>query len=154
MLWSVFYFTSGSTTYLNPFLFLQEEYSCPSSVENCSQYVCSLPQARRQEFIDDSFSSLADKFGDYRCDSKVEIEGMQTFIYMGGFVGVMLGTYANEYISKRRLLIATVLCNIFGVFLSIFGNSLFLASIGLFINNGAKVVQMEIVPCMITETVS
>jgi predicted MFS family arabinose efflux permease len=66
------------------------------------------------------------------------LEEIQTFIYIGGLVGVMLGSYLNEFMGKRRLLIITVLLNIIGVGLKILANSLFLAAVGLFINFAAK----------------
>jgi predicted MFS family arabinose efflux permease len=81
------------------------------------------------------------------------LEKIQAFIYIGGLVGVILGSYLNGYIGKRRLLIITVLLNIIGVGLTILANSLFLAAVGLFINFAAKSVQSEVIPCILTESV-
>jgi hypothetical protein len=56
--------------------------------------------------------------------------------------------------TKRTLMIATVLANIFGIILAIGGSTMFMATIGLFINFAAKCIQIEVVACFITETVA
>lgn len=51
-------------------------------------------------------------------------------------------------------MIATVVANIFGIILAICGPTMFMATIGLFINFAAKCIQIEVVACYITETVA
>lgn len=65
-----------------------------------------------------------------------------------------MGSFINEYISKKRLLLLTVILNIVGVAMAILGNSIYLASAGLFLNYSAKSIQPDVIPCIITETVS
>lgn len=69
---------------------------------------------------------------------------------MGGLLGSLAGAFLNEYMTKKSLLLLSVILNMAGILMSIFANSLFLASSGLFINYAAKVIQMEVIPCIIT----
>lgn len=66
----------------------------------------------------------------------------------------MIGAFINEVITKRMLLIVTVVANIVGLGIALLGNTLLIASIGLFINFAAGAVQFEIIQCYIIETVS
>ena len=36
-------FEVGVTTFVNTFLFYQNPYECGAEIENCANYVCSLP---------------------------------------------------------------------------------------------------------------
>lgn len=63
-------FLTGGLILITPYLFYQDPYECPNSVTGtCSDYVCSLPLDQRGAYISQTpiFSSLADKFGDFRC---------------------------------------------------------------------------------------
>ena len=119
--WSVMMYIIGSTGFFLPFVFYQSNYQCAEGVGNCKDYVCSLPANERASFIHDDFYSLPAKFGDYRCDNNVEIDRLQSFIYIGGIVGVLIGAFTNEIITKRMLLICTVVANIVGVSITLLG---------------------------------
>jgi len=67
---------------------------------------------------------------------------------------VIAGAFLNQKMSKRKLLIITVVANIAGIGLTIMSPTLFIAGIGLFINFAAKSIQIEVVTCYITETTS
>jgi hypothetical protein len=66
IIWSLIAFVAGSSSFFNVFLFYQDEYQC-SSQTNCREYVCALPEDQRSAFVNPNFSSLASKFGDFRC---------------------------------------------------------------------------------------
>ena len=51
-------------------------------------------------------------------------------------------------------MILTVIVNIIGIILTICGSTIFMATIGLFINFAAKCIQIEVVVCLITESVA
>jgi len=51
--------------------------------------------------------------------------------------------------SKRKLMIITVVANILGIGLTMMSPTLFIAGIGLFINYAAKCIQTEVVTCYI-----
>lgn len=131
----------GSTNFFLPFVFYQGNYQCPDGVTNCKDYVCSLPANQRTQFIHDDLFSLTSKFGDFRCDSNVELDLLQSLIYLGGVIGVIIGAFINEIITKRMLLIATVVANIVGLVIGVLGNTLLISSIGLFINYAATGIQ-------------
>lgn len=79
---------------------------------------------------------------------------MQSFIYFGGIVGVFLGSFITKYVTKKKMLVLTVIINIVGVVFTMFADTLFLAAIGLFLNFAAIYIQLEVIPCIITETVA
>ena len=119
----------GSTNFFLPYVFYQDSYQCPEGVTNCKEYVCSLPASERAQFVHDDLYSLATKFGDYRCDNNAELDLLQSFIYLGGVIGVIIGAFINEIITKRMLLIATVVANIVGLVMGLLGNTLLVSSI-------------------------
>ena len=67
---------------------------------------------------------------------------MQSLIYLGGIIGVIMGAYLSEVMTKRSILISCVVANILGIVLAILGPSLLIASMGLFINFGAKCIEL------------
>jgi hypothetical protein len=97
---------------------------------------------------------MASHFGDYRCEEGTAfLDALQSFTYIGGVVGLIAGALINEILTKRQLLITTIVGHITGVLIAIFGPTIFVSSIGLFINIAAISIQMEIILCIITETV-
>ena len=52
----------------------------------------------------------------------------------------MAGAFLGEYLSKRQISIGIVVVNICGCSIAILANSLFLASVGLFLNYTAKCI--------------
>ena len=94
VIWSLIIFVAGSTSFFNVFLFYQDEYQCSSEL-NCHDYVCALPEDERYAFINPAFSSLASKFGDFRCSGSEELDKLQSFIYIGGILGVISGAYLS-----------------------------------------------------------
>ena len=152
--WSCIMMVMGTTTFFIPFLFYQNDYQCPEGVTNCKEYVCSLPASERTQFVHDDLYSLATKFGDYRCDNNVEIDRLQSFIFLGGIVGVLIGTFINEVITKRKIIILSVAFSIIGLGITVLGDTLLKASIGLLINFAACAVQLVLIQCIIVETVS
>jgi hypothetical protein len=67
---------------------------------------------------------------------------------------VIAGALLSEVITKRNLMLATVLVNISGLVIALVAPTLFTASVGLFINFAAKSIQMELIMCFITEAVA
>ena len=152
--WSLLMIVIGSTKFFLPYLFYQTNYQCPAEHGDCKEYVCSLPLDERAPFVQDGLSSLASKFGDYRCSNSEELDRLQSFVYFGGVVGVLAGAVVNEYVTKRMLLIMTVVASIAGLGTALLGQTLLIASIGLFVNSAATAIAMEMLQCYIVETVS
>lgn len=67
---------------------------------------------------------------------------------------MIIGTFINEIITKRMIMIITVAINIIGLGITLFGGSLLVSSIGLFISFAACAIQLELIQCIIVETVS
>lgn len=65
-------YLTGGLMLITPYIFYQDPYQCPDSIpgSNCFDYVCSLPLDVRAAFIpaNPTIDSLANKFGDFRCD--------------------------------------------------------------------------------------
>jgi hypothetical protein len=68
--WCISQYLCGGITLMIPFLLYQDPFNCPQAYPNqtCTEYVCSLPQAERTQYIPpQSMSTMANQFGDYRC---------------------------------------------------------------------------------------
>jgi MFS family permease len=150
--WSLMFMVSGSVSYFSPFLFYQQGYACPDAAD-CKEFVCNLAPAQREAFIDPSFTSLASKFGDYRCDGGSELQKLQSFIYFGGVFGMVAGIILNSYITKKKVITLTVVAGMLGLGFTLLASSLYLAAIGLFITFAAVSVQIELIVCCVTESV-
>jgi hypothetical protein len=153
VIWCIIIMVAGSSSFFNAFLFYQEDYYCQDQLD-CHAYVCALPPEQRKAFVDPTFTSLASKFGDYRCGGEAELDRLQSFVYIGGIVGVIAGAFLSEVMTKKILMILTVGANLVGLVVVIIAPTLFVASIGLFVNFAAKCIQMEVIICFITEAVS
>lgn len=68
-------------------------------------------------------------------------------------MGIIVGAFMAQYLTNKQILICTLIANLGGLLLALFGPTLFIASVGLFINQAGKLVQMEIIMCYITESV-
>ena len=66
-------FQMGSINFNTVFLFHQNDFQCPSDRPNCKDYVCALPPSQQEVYIDPTFTSLATRFGNYRCQTGGEI---------------------------------------------------------------------------------
>lgn len=55
---------------------------------------------------------------------------------------MIMGAYLSEVMTKRSILISCVVANILGIVLAILGPTLLIASMGLFINFGAKCIEL------------
>ena len=65
-------YLTGGLMLITPYLFYQDPYYCSNQTlqESCRKYVCSLPKEERIPFIPTAkvMYSLANHFGDYRCN--------------------------------------------------------------------------------------
>jgi hypothetical protein len=86
---------SGASLFFNAFLFYQNDYQCFSMETECNSYVCSLPVDKRASFLKEDLKSLASNFGDYRCENSYELDIVQSFIYIGGIIGVVVGSFLS-----------------------------------------------------------
>ncbi len=81
---------------------------------------------------------MVSQFGDYRCEGNSQkLDLLQSFIYIGGVAGVILGAILSEILAIKKLLTLAVFCNLIGVLLALLGPSIEIASIGLFLNMAA-----------------
>lgn len=155
ILWSAVMMTVGASSFINAFLFYEEGYNCPPEFGNeCHEFICALPASQRSSYISPGFSSLANTFGDYRCEGQGTLENLQSLIYIGGLFGVFAGALLNQMIGKRTLLALSLVMNVLGLGIAVCGTNLTIAGAGLFLNFAAKAIQIEMIPCFISENVS
>ena len=143
---------AGSTSLVNAFLFYQDDYVCPPSINNCQEYVCSLPTHERTVFVNSDFSSLLSRFGDYRCVVGGEVDAVQVFIYSGGFVGVISSAVILTYFTQKKVLIGTLFFNIAGFLITLVSPSLWVAGWGLFLNFMGRSVQTDLITTYISDS--
>lgn len=154
VLWCITFFTVGATTFYNAFLFHSDDYICPQlTTEDCKEFVCSLPAAQRAQYVSGDFTSLATEFGDYRCDH-TQLNSIEFLIYLGGFLGLLFGSYLNGIFPKKKIVVLTLGMSVMGLTLAIAVDSLLFAGIGLMINFASRCIQSQIVLCCISESSS
>lgn len=70
LLWCVVGYLCGGLMLIIPYLFYQDPYDCSREgiSEGCQEFVCAKPASERAAYFpSNSFSSLANEFGDFRC---------------------------------------------------------------------------------------
>ena len=69
LLWSIMGYVAGGIVLMTPFLFYQDPYQCPPDIPNCKDHVCAMAPESRASFVPTpTIRTLANHFGDYRCD--------------------------------------------------------------------------------------
>lgn len=152
--WSLLYLLVGATSFYNPYLFSTGNYICSNEgygPKECDEYVCSLPLDQRNSFLDAEFSSLATDFGYNSCSSSSDLEKIQAIIYLGGLLSLLFSSVFSDLLSKKRLLLATLITSLIGLAITILSSSILVAGIGLFLNFAVKSMQAQLVTCFITE---
>jgi hypothetical protein len=66
---------------------------------------------------------------------------------------MVAGIILTSYITKKKVITLTVVAGMLGLGFTIMAPTIFLASIGLFVNYAARCIQMELIVCSITESV-
>ena len=150
-IWIFVGFTIGSTVFSPPFLFLQSHYHCSGlSSSDCNTFVCSLPTPLRLRYLKEHINSIATDYGDFLCENKGEIVKAEAFIYIGGIGGVLLGALLSSCLTKKTIFILTVVVSITGMAITLFGQNLLMATVGLHLNYACKCIQIEMIYCFIT----
>jgi MFS family permease len=99
-------------------------------------------------------STLASRFGNYRCEGKGELLLVQTIIFLGALVTCILGSSLLHLITQRTAIILGLVLSIVGVLLTVLSPSLTIACIGLVINMAAATIQNEVLNSFIPEVTS
>jgi len=130
---------NGQIIFIAPYVFYEDAYTCPSTLPtgvSCMDYVCSLPLSQRATFIPaKSMETLANKFGDFRCSSE---SGTVNLSIMIGYIGVIIGNalmaISGDYFGRKTFIVGGLSLCIGGLFLTIFANHIYVASVGMMIS--------------------
>ena len=81
-----------------------------------------------------SMTSLANHFGDYRCDKeKLKLDFIETMMYVGGVVGFLISAVIGDLFGRKVLIVGCMCLTVLGLVITIFCSSLTMAAAGLFI---------------------
>jgi amino acid transporter len=93
---------SGSTFFIVPFLFYQDEYVCNDYDGDCNKMVCALPVNLRSKYLpNEIIKSLANYYGDMNCEKMDEITGMQQLFMIGICSGLIVMVIFVEFIGRK-----------------------------------------------------
>jgi MFS family permease len=135
--WSLACYLCGGFVLITPFLFFQDPYTCPASIDpaSCTNYVCNLPADHRQPYIpENSMMTLADKLGDYRCNTEAATLSLAiSFIYASTIFGYVVLCVLGDYMGRKKIVVAGLVLMVAGITISLFAEELFVAAAGLFL---------------------
>ena len=85
--------------------------------------MCGLSPLNREPYIPEPMiHSLANRFGDYRCESEMSyLNIFKSLLYFGTVVGMMFVSVAGDLFGRRTLIIAFLSMTLTGVLMAIFG---------------------------------
>jgi MFS family permease len=88
---------------INPYIFYQQSFACPSEIADCKDYVCSLPPELRAPYTPawDGRTSLANEFGDLRCEGSEFVTLANSIIILGSVLGVFVTIFFTEYLGRK-----------------------------------------------------
>lgn len=99
--------------------------------------------------------SLANEFGDYRCDEeKLQLDFIITLMYVGNVVGFLGLTLVGDMFGRKNLMLGNLIICALGLAITIFCANLTMAGIGLFISTCGIQNAFNICFYYIAETVS
>ena len=127
----------GGINFIAPYIFFQEPYSCPNSADesNCITKVCSLPLEERSQYIpESSIYSIADQFGDFRCESeKYKIDWIISFMLFGKVAASIIIAFIGDLFSRKALSITGLAIGVLGISITLLQLNLITVGIGLFL---------------------
>jgi MFS family permease len=136
--WCVCSYLCTGLLLMKPFLFFEEPYLCPASLnldaQGCFDYVCTLPKDQRLSFIPNiSISSLANQLGDFRCNVEAaELSLAVSFIYANGMCAYFVLSLVGDYLGRKRQILIGLFLTSGGITLAFFSESLAMAAVGIF----------------------
>jgi len=99
--------------------------------------------------------SLANEYGDYRCDDeKLQLDFIITLMYVGNVVGFLCLTLVGDLFGRKNLLLGNLIIAAVGLAICIFCVNLTMAGVGLFISTCGIQNTFNICFYYIAETVS
>lgn len=156
--WSLACYLCGGLSFITPFLFFQDPYSCSSlsNSKSCQEYVCSLPNNQRLEFLQvPSLITLADKMGDYRCSDEASTLSLAILImYLSAIFAFLILTLFGDLLGRKKVIVIGLIVMILGLIVTIFSPFLFVAAAGMFIALSGVQWAFSISFMFISETVA
>ena len=109
---------------------------------------------QRSQYLSGNFSSLIDRFGDFRCDIFSKADKIQSIIYVGGVVFIILiGIVVAQRTTKRKVLMICLAIYIISLIVTTLSVSLEMMAVGLFYNYGTQCVFIFLIPIYFMEIV-
>jgi MFS family permease len=99
--------------------------------------------------------TLANKFGDFRCDDEhIDIDFTITMMYVGNVIGFLGLTLVGDLVGRKRLLLGNLLISLLGLVITMFCVTLSMAAAGLFLTTCGIQNAFNICFYFISETMS
>ena len=96
---------------------------------------------------------MVESFGDYRCSGQGLLDAIQSSIYFGGIIGMLLCAKLSEVLMKRQLIICLLSINVASYLMVMASPWLLLAGVGLFLEYTTKTVLWQVISCVMMESV-
>ena len=124
---------AASSFFINPYLFYQQPYLCNGvQSTHCTQHVCSLPLAQRQQYLaHPMISSLGNNNPIYFCNGINTVLFMEEGILLGTFLGVIFAVLFSDIVGRRKTILMSLGIPIIGILLTVFVQLPLIRFIGL-----------------------
>ena len=124
---------ASSSFFINPYLFYQQPYQCNGvQSAHCTQHVCSLPLAQRQQYLTSpQINSLGNNHPSYFCGGIGTVLFMEEGILVGASVGILIAIFFSDTIGRRKLMLTLLVIALVGIALTVLVPSPWIKFIGL-----------------------
>lgn len=143
---------ASSCFLVNPYLFYEQPFACPPGTPDCKQFVCGLPAELRADYTPapDGRLSLANQFGDFRCEGAAFVTLLNSSIILGSVLGIVSAIFFTEFLGRRRTMVVSLFISILGLcFCFIFSQAA--AVIGVFFYGAGLDIAYSCVFTFVTE---
>jgi MFS family permease len=137
---------------VNPYLFYEQEFACPPDIKDCRTHVCQLPVELRPSYTPapDGRLSLANQFGDFRCEGSSFVTLLNTSIILGSVLGIFSAIFFTEWLGRRGTMVACLLLSVLGLCIC-FISSQTAAVVGVFLYGAGLDIGYSCVFSFVTE---
>jgi MFS family permease len=126
---------------VNPYLFYEQPFDCAPDIQDCKQHVCQLPLELRAPYTPapDGRLSLANQFGDFRCEGASYVTLLNSSIIIGSVIGTFAAVLFTEWLGRKGTSVFSLIVSLVGLGL-VNISSQTAAVIGVFLYAGGLII--------------
>jgi MFS family permease len=102
---------------VNPYLFYEQPFDCAPDIQDCKQHVCQLPLELRAPYTPapDGRLSLANQFGDFRCEGASYVTLLNSSIILGSVIGIFSAIFFTEWLGRKGTMVVSLILSLIGL---------------------------------------